>query len=133
MNTAIDNCFTSDQTAQGYKYMPTVLALPLANITSFVDTMQKIDALLYHYWKLDTIANVAYRAMEPKRFGAQNGLAVRYLFGKQVDINPNGTFTSSDVQPINVQQQTMISFYGQFIPEIISDYVKTLHTYWFAN
>ncbi|KAA6393147.1 MAG: hypothetical protein EZS28_011323 [Streblomastix strix] len=41
MNTAIDNCFTSDQTAQGYKYMPTVLPLTLANIQSFVDTMQK--------------------------------------------------------------------------------------------
>ncbi|KAA6382788.1 MAG: hypothetical protein EZS28_021685 [Streblomastix strix] len=68
--------------------MPTVLALPLANILSFVDTMQK------HF---NTTANVAYRAMglvrlycsttnnyitsiEPKQFGAQNGLAVRYLF-----------------------------------------------------
>ncbi|KAA6400401.1 MAG: hypothetical protein EZS28_004075 [Streblomastix strix] len=85
--------------------MPTVLALPLANISSFVDTM--IDAFLYNYWILDKTANVAYRSMEPKQFGPQNGLAVRYLFGKQVDINPNGTFTSSDVQPINVQQQTI--------------------------
>ncbi|KAA6401955.1 MAG: hypothetical protein EZS28_002520 [Streblomastix strix] len=74
--------------------------------------------------ELHTTANVAYRAMglirlycltttnymisiEPKQFGAQNGLTIRYLFGKQVDINLNGTFTSSDIQPINVQQQTM--------------------------
>ncbi|KAA6371297.1 MAG: hypothetical protein EZS28_033175, partial [Streblomastix strix] len=77
-----------------------------------------------------TTANVAYRTMglirlycpttnnyitsiEPKQLGAQNGLAVRYLFGKQVDINPNGTFTSSDVQPINQDQYVPYQHYVQ--------------------
>ncbi|KAA6399924.1 MAG: hypothetical protein EZS28_004553 [Streblomastix strix] len=81
-----------------------------------------------------TTANVAYRAMglirlycpsinnyitsiEPKQFGAQNGLAVRYLFGKQVDINPNGTFTSSDEQPINHSIKGHKKEFDDFIDE----------------
>ncbi|KAA6371773.1 MAG: hypothetical protein EZS28_032699 [Streblomastix strix] len=39
--------------------------------------------------------------VEPKNFTG-HGLSVRYLFGKQVDINPNGTFTTTDVQPVNL-------------------------------
>ncbi|KAA6378434.1 MAG: hypothetical protein EZS28_026040 [Streblomastix strix] len=69
---------------------------------------------------LDTTVNIAYRmiglirlycptsnnyitSVEPKYFTQGNGLSIRYLFGKQVDINANGTFTTSDSQPINLE------------------------------
>ncbi|KAA6377367.1 MAG: hypothetical protein EZS28_027108 [Streblomastix strix] len=34
--------------------------------------------------------------VEPKNFTG-HGLSVRYLFGKQVNINPNGTFTTTEL------------------------------------
>ncbi|KAA6379915.1 MAG: hypothetical protein EZS28_024557, partial [Streblomastix strix] len=84
----------------------------------------RIDAFLYHFWIFDSTVNFTYRmiglirlycptsnnyitTVELKKFTSTNGLSVRYLFGKQVDINPNGTFTTTDIQPVNVQQLAM--------------------------
>ncbi|KAA6366266.1 MAG: hypothetical protein EZS28_038207 [Streblomastix strix] len=54
---------------------------------------------------MDYNTGVAYRAIvEPL---ASNAISVRYLFEKRINISSAGTITTSDDQPIDVQQQTM--------------------------
>ncbi|KAA6393293.1 MAG: hypothetical protein EZS28_011183 [Streblomastix strix] len=53
---------------------------------------------------MDCSTDVAYRAIEPQ---ASNGLSVRYLFGKRINISSAGAITTLDDQPIDVQQQAM--------------------------
>ncbi|KAA6366777.1 MAG: hypothetical protein EZS28_037696 [Streblomastix strix] len=113
-------------------------------------------------------SNYYITSIEPKHFSQGNGLSIRYLLGKQVDINANGSVNVSDSQPINVQQLTMqqiinnintfpvriinslpalntvewqniytavgrTNYYGQFIPQVVTDYCQQNNTYWFAN